>query len=87
MHAADYCLYGARMVWLQLNREGTPVARCSVERSMSELGLIGARRGKVKRTTIADAAAAKRPEDLIQRRFAPRAPDRLWVADIPCVST
>ena len=34
------------------------MARCTVERLMAELGLSGAVRGKVKRTTIADPAAA-----------------------------
>ena len=79
-------MYGARKVWLVLNREGTTVARCTVERLMTELGLTGAVRGKVKRTTIADPAAA-RPADLVQRRFAPPAPNRLWVADLTYVST
>jgi transposase-like protein len=27
-------VYGARKVWLELNREGMPVARCTVERLM-----------------------------------------------------
>ena len=76
----------ARKVWLQLNREGIPVARCTVERLMREASLIGAVRGKVKRTTIRDKTAA-RPGDLVQRRFAPSAPNRLWVADITYVST
>jgi putative transposase len=81
VHAAHYGVYGARKVWLQLNREGIPVARCTVERLMRRLGLHGAVRGKVKRTTIADRTA-RLPEDLVQRRFAPLAPDRLWIADI-----
>ena len=34
----------------QLNREGTTVARCTVERLMKHLGLQGVRRGKVVRT-------------------------------------
>ena len=79
-------MYGARKVWLVLNRAGIAVARCTVERLMTELGLTGAVRGKVKRTTIADPAAA-RPADLVQRRFAPPAPNRLWVADLTYVST
>ena len=79
-------MYGARKVWLVLNREGIAVARCTVERLMTELGLTGAVRGKVKRTTIADPAAA-RPADLVQRRFAPPAPNRLWAADLTYVST
>jgi putative transposase len=86
VHVANYGVYGARKVWLALNREGIPVARCTVERLMAELGLSGAMRGTAKRTTIADAAAA-RPADLVQRRFAPPAPNRLWVADLTYVST
>ena len=86
VHTANYGVYGARKVWLQLNREGIPVARCTVERLMRIQGLVGAVRGKLKRTTIADPRA-QRPRDLVGRCFAPLAPDRLWVADITYVST
>jgi putative transposase len=86
VHAANYSVYGARKVWLQLNREGIEVARCTVERLMKAAGLVGAVRGKVKRTTIADPAA-ERARDLVNRNFAPACPDRLWVADITYVST
>jgi putative transposase len=86
VHAANYGVYGARKVWLALNREGIRVARCTVERLMAELGLTGAIRGKARKTTIADPTAA-RPADLVQRRFAPSAPNRLWVADLTYVST
>jgi putative transposase len=86
VHAGNFGVYGARKVWLQLNREGIAVARCTVERLMRELGLAGARRGKPRRTTVADPAAA-RPADLVERRFSPPAPDRLWVADFTCVPT
>ena len=34
VHAENYGVYGARKVWLALNRRGTPVARCTVERLM-----------------------------------------------------
>ena len=86
VHAANYGVYGARKVWLALNREGIPVARCTVERLMTELGLSGTTRGKARRTTIADPAAA-RPADLVGRRFGPPAPNRLWVADLTYVPT
>jgi putative transposase len=82
----NYRVYGARKVWLQLNREGIAVARCTVERLMRDLGLEGARRGKRHRTTMPDAGAA-RPADLVQRRFTPSRPDRLWVADFTHVAT
>jgi len=86
VHAANYDVYGARKVWLALNREGVAVARCTVERLMAQLGLAGAVRGKARRTTLADPAAA-RPADLVSRQFAPPAPNRLWVADLTYVST
>jgi len=90
VHAANYGVYGARKVWLTLNRERAAdepaIARCTVERLMSELGLAGAVRGKIKRTTISDPRASK-PLDLVDRNFRPSAPDRLWVADFTYVST
>jgi putative transposase len=86
VHEANYGVYGARKVWLALNRQGTAVARCTVERLMRQLGLAGARRGKRRRTTVPDPAAA-RPADLVGRRFSPPAPDRLWVADFTYVPT
>jgi putative transposase len=82
----NFSVYGARKVWLALNREGMPVARCTVARLMRELGLRGARRGKRVRTTVPDPAAA-RPADLVRRQFSPAAPDRLWVADYTYVPT
>src|SRR5260370_25732172 len=69
-----------------MKREGIGVGRCTGERLMTELGLTGGVRGKTKRTTIADPAAV-RPADLVQRRFAPPAPHRLWGADLTYVST
>ena len=86
VHQVNYGVYGPRKVWLALNREGVPVARCTVERLMRELQLTGARRGKRVVTTRPDTAAV-RPADLVQRRFRPAAPNRLWVADFTYVST
>ena len=86
VHRDNYGVYGARKVWLELNRQGIPVARCTVERLMAQLGLRGARRGRKTRTTRSDPAA-KRPPDRVNRNFAPRAPNQLWVADFSYVST
>ena len=86
VHRANYGVYGARKVWLALNREGTEVARCTVERLMRGLGLRGAVRGKTRRTTTPDVHAA-RPADLVQRRFVTDRPNRLWVADFTYVPT
>ena len=46
VHAANFGVYGARKIWRQLGREGTAVARCTVERLMRRMGLRGAVRGK-----------------------------------------
>lgn len=82
----NYNCYGARKMWLHLRQAGHDVARCTIERLMRALGLQGKRRGVAKRTTVADPAAA-RPKDLVNRDFAPLAPNRLWVADFTYVST
>ena len=80
-------VYGADKVWAQLNREGTPVARCTVERLMRALGLRGVVRGKASvRTTLGDDTSA-RPLDMVARQFRAPAPNRLWVADLTYVKT
>ncbi|MER7577991.1 IS3 family transposase, partial [Streptomyces sp. NPDC126514] len=82
----NFRVYRARKVWLQLNREGIPAARCTVERLMRELGLRGAVRGKKHRTTVPDPAAA-RPVDLVKRRSNRPAPNRLRVTDFTYLAT
>jgi hypothetical protein len=44
----NYQVCGARKVWRQLNREGHRVARCTVERLMSEMGIEGGDPGRNK---------------------------------------
>ena len=79
--------YGAWKVWDQLNREGIAAARCTVERLMRKLGLRGVRRGGYKVRTTRSDPSQDRPEDLVNRDFAPDAPNRLWVVDFTFVST
>lgn len=80
-------VYGAEKVWRQLVREGTVVARCTVERLMRGMGLRGAVRGRAfTRTTVADDSAA-RPLDLVRREFQASRPNQLWVADLTYVAT
>ena len=89
--AARGGVYGAEKVWRQLAREnvlvdGTPVARCTVERVMRENGIVGVLRKRTVRTTIADPAA-QRPADLVKRDFTADRPNRLWVVDFTYVAT
>jgi transposase InsO family protein len=79
-------VYGADKVWMQMNREGVAVARCTVERLMRRLGLQGVRRGKAVRTTIADPKAPC-PLDKVNRQFRADRPNQLWVSDFTYVST
>ena len=72
--------FGARKMWLYLRRQGHDVARCTVERLMTQHGWQGALRGKRVRTTIPDENA-QRPRDLVDRDFTATAPNRLWVGD------
>ena len=78
----NFQVYGAKKVWRQLNREQIPVARCTVERLMGVLGLLG----KAYKTTVPDDAA-ERPTDLVQRQFQADRPNQLWVADFTYVAT
>ena len=80
-------VYGAAKIWSQLNDEGIGVARCTVERLMRQMGISGARRGKAWTATTDSGHDFDRPDDLVERRFAAPAPNRLWVADITYVKT
>ena len=83
----NFGVYGARKVWRQLLREGFPVARCTVERLMRQMGLQGAVRGRAYKTTTIVDEAAGRPADLVRRDFTADRPNQLWVADITYVAT
>jgi putative transposase len=79
-------VYGAKKVWKQLNRERIRVARCTVARLMSGMGLRGTVRGRGIRTTIPETAA-ERPQDLVDRDFTATRPNQLWVSDLTYVAT
>jgi putative transposase len=87
VHKENLDVYGADKVWTQLNREGTRVARCTVERLMGDLGLSGVRRGKAYKVTTRSDERQHRPNDLVDRQFTAPAPNRLWVADLTYVKT
>ncbi|WP_253820914.1 IS3 family transposase [Agromyces terreus] len=86
-HKANLGVYGARKIHAELNREGVPVARCTVERLMRSIGLQGIRRDKATRTTNGDGAETGKPADLVKRKFTASAPNQLWVADFTYIRT
>jgi putative transposase len=81
----NFGVYGARKVWLQLNREGVQVARCTVERLMREMGLQGAIRGRTFKVTTHATEGVERPLDLVDRDFTANRPNELWVSDLTYV--
>ena len=80
-------VYGAKKVWRQLRREDVHVARCTVARLMSRMGLRGAVRGRAFKVTTVANDALPRPLDRVGRRFEAERPNQLWVADITYVAT
>lgn len=82
----NFCVYGVRKVWRQLNREDIDVARCTVERLMKIQGLRGVVRGRRVKTTLPDNLS-ERPMDLVNRDFKVTRPNALWVADLTYVAT
>src|SRR6201996_9081779 len=83
---SNFCVYGVRKVWWQLQRDGFAVARCTVARLMRKMGLQGVIRGQSIRTTNSNKAAAC-PLDQVNRQFHAPAPNRLWLSDFTYVST
>uniref|UniRef100_UPI00056A5CA1 IS3 family transposase n=1 Tax=Streptomyces sp. NRRL S-813 TaxID=1463919 RepID=UPI00056A5CA1 len=81
VHVESGGTYGARRITRALKRKGVDVARCTVERLMSDLGLEGVIRGRRRRTTVPEPSAP-RPPDLVDRNFTASRPDELWVADM-----
>lgn len=83
---------GARKMWRLMHKmhitvDGRPVARCTIERLMRDLGLIGARRGdSFHKTTCADPSHERAP-DRVHRDFTAAAPNRLWVVDFTYLDT
>ena len=80
-------VYRVRKTWKELRRRDVEVGRDHVARLMRREGLEGVRRGKKRRTTIADEAALERARELLQRDFAASRPNEKWVADITYLRT
>lgn len=69
-------LYGRRKMTAHLRRQGLPVAACTIDQLMRDLGMNGVRRGKSVRTTVL-AKDGHRDGDLLNRDFTAPAPDRV----------
>jgi putative transposase len=82
VHQASYGTYGHRRVHAELVLgEGVQVSHGRVERLMRHTGLQGVHRRRLRGCTRRDQAATP-SADLVERRFNPTEPDRLYVADV-----
>jgi putative transposase len=88
IYDGSFQTYGAPRVQLELADEhDVHVGRKRVARLMRKLELQGvSRRGKKRRTTVADPKQPPAP-DLVERRFQADAPNQLWLADLTYVPT
>ncbi len=89
IHRDSHETYGAPRIHFELRTLGVRCARKRVARLMREAGLFGCggRRRKIRTTLRSQAERTPQAPDLVKRNFAPKAPDRLWVADITYVRT
>lgn len=75
--------YGSPRVWAELRLgQHISVGRKRVERLMRQAGIEGAYRRRSRHGTTRRDPHAVPSDDLVNRRFHPQGPDRLWVADI-----
>jgi putative transposase len=72
-------VYGARKIWLELNAQGVPVARCTVGRLMRGLGIRGSSPKRKRPPATLPGDPADRPSDLLDRQGACKVDDRLSV--------
>jgi transposase InsO family protein len=78
--------YGVPRMAVELVRRGWRVNHKRVERLMAAHGLVGVHKPAKVRTTIPAEENPPLP-DLVGRRFAPAAPDVVWVGDITYIPT
>jgi transposase InsO family protein len=86
IHGESKATYGWPRVHAELRHRGVRASRKRVARLMRQAGLSGMVRRRKGKTTIRVPGIATAP-DLVRRDFAPRAPNRLWVADLTEVAT
>jgi hypothetical protein len=75
VYDANMFVYAAKKIRAQLNAEGIVVARCTVERLMRQMGLVGNRRGRAWTVTTDSDHGFARPADLVERDFAAPSPE------------
>lgn len=78
--AGEYPTYGYRRITAELKRRGQTVNHKRVSRLMAELGIVGKRPRKRKRTTNSNHSFPRYPNRMTD--LAVTQPDQVWVGDI-----
>lgn len=86
IHQQSRRTYGRPRLHAELKEDGHRVGHNRVGRLMRAGGIQGASRRRKWRTTTRDERARPAP-DLVERNFAAKGPDELWVADITYIPT
>jgi len=86
IHRASRATYGSPRVHAQLRQEHTRVGRKRVARLMAAAGLRGRRPRRWCRTTDSTHARPVAP-NVLERRFTPAAPNRVWATDLTYIWT
>ena len=86
IHMHSRWTYGSPRIHAELQEAGVRCSRKRVARLMRKAGIEGCHRRRSIRTTQRVVEAEEVP-DLVQRKFNPEAPNRLWVADLTYVPT
>jgi len=86
VHADNRSVSGSPRVHAALRAEGRRVGVNRVARLMRRHGIQGRRKRRAPRTTDSKHVLPIAP-NLLDRRFAAAAPNRVWLADIACIPT
>ena len=85
-HTVSREAYGVPRVWRELRETGIAVGRDRVARLLRSAGIRGISRRRFVTTTQRDGRLRPAP-DLVERRFAATALNRIWLADITYIPT
>jgi transposase InsO family protein len=85
-HKRSRATYGSPRVHADLRARGVRVGRKRIERLMREQGIQARRKRRFRRTTDSNHANPIAP-NILARRFAPVAPNAVWVTDVTYVWT
>ncbi len=79
--------YGSRRMHRELKGRGHCIGLSRVERLMREHGIRARHKRRYKATTDSNHTLLPIADNLLQRNFTPKAPNRVWTSDITYIAT